>query len=476
VSASSTDSRTQAGPPTPVDEPAWVVLADRAHRTGQGDDLADRRRVLVTVLAGALAVLLLVGVSGTVAARRLAEKEAVNDAATTTALLADAVVQPALRDGLLTGDPAAFTRVDRAVRAHVLGPYGVRVKLWTSDGRIVYSDESRLVGRTYALGDEEREVFSNPVSRAEISDLDRPENVYERGQGRLLEVYRPVWTPSGTPLLFEVYAPYDGVTVRSGQLWRGFAGITLSSLLGLIVLMLPVVWRLLGNLRAAQQQRERLLERAVEASADERRRIAGTLHDGVVQELAGASFSVASSAVRARTVGQPEMAAQLDESVGVVRRSIAGMRSLLVDIYPPSLVVSGLVVALEDLGTGLRSRDVDVRMEADPDAAARLDEEQQRLVYRVAHECLLNCMRHAAATTVRLDLASVGDDVRLTIHDDGQGFDPAATLAAPPEGHFGLRVLADVAREGGADLRVSSAPGRGTRWELRVPSVATPTP
>ena len=454
-----------------MDEPPpWVVLADRSHRSGRGDDLADRRRVLLTVLAGALAVLLLVGISGTVAARRLAEKEAVNDAATTTALLADAVVQPALRDGLVSGDPVAFAGVDRAVHAHVLGPYGVRVKLWTSDGRIVYSDEPRLVGRTYALGDEEREVFSSPVSRAEISDLDRPENVYERGQGRLLEVYRPVWTPDGTPLLFEVYAPYDGVTVRTGQLWRGFAGITISSLLGLIVLMLPVVWRLLGNLRAAQQQRERLLERAVEASADERRRIAGTLHDGVVQELAGASFSVASSAVRARTAGQPELASQLDESVGVVRRCIAGMRSLLVDIYPPSLAVSGLVVALEDLGTGLRSRDVDVRLAADADAAARLDEQQQRLVYRVAHECLLNCMRHAAATVVRIELASAGDDVLLAIDDDGQGFDAEATLAAPAEGHFGLRVLADVARDGCADLRVSSAPGRGTRWELRLPT------
>lgn len=464
-----TDLRVRA-PDVPVDEPPWVVLADRSDRSGRDEGVADRRRVLVTVLAGALAVLLLVGVSGTVAARRLAEKEAVNDAATTTALLADAVVQPALRDGLVSGDPAAFAGVDRAVHAHVLGPYGVRVKLWTSDGRIVYSDEPRLVGRSFALGDEEREVFSNPVSRAEISDLDRPENEYERGQGRLLEVYRPVWTPDGTPLLFEVYAPYDGVTERTGQLWRGFAGITISSLLGLIVLMLPVVWRLLGNLRAAQLQRERLLERAVEASADERRRIAGTLHDGVVQELAGASFSVASSAVRARTAGQRELAAQLDESVGVVRRCIAGMRSLLVDIYPPSLAVSGLVVALEDLGTGLRSRDVDVQLEAEPDAAARLDEQQQRLVYRVAHECLLNCMRHAAARVVRLDLASAGDDVLLAISDDGQGFDPAAVLASPTEGHFGLRVLADVARDGRADLRVSSAPGRGTRWELRLPA------
>lgn len=42
-----------------------------------------------------------------------------------------------------------------------------------------------------------------------------------QGQGKLLEVYRPVWTPDDDPLLFETYAPYDDVTTSAGQLWRG---------------------------------------------------------------------------------------------------------------------------------------------------------------------------------------------------------------------------------------------------------------
>ena len=51
-----------------------------------------------------------------------------------------------------------------------------------------------------------------PTTHAEVSDLTRPENRYETGGGKLLEVYRPVWTPSGQPLLFETYMPYDSVT------------------------------------------------------------------------------------------------------------------------------------------------------------------------------------------------------------------------------------------------------------------------
>ena len=159
----------------------------------------------------AVAVIIAVGVLGAVASRKVAEREAVNDAAQTTGVLADAVVQPVLTPGVVTGDKAAIARLDRAVRDHVLGDSIVRVKVWTVDGRIVYSDESRLIGQTFPLGEDEREVLAQPATRAEVSNLDEPENAYERGQGRLLEVYRPVWTSDGQVLLFETYGPYSQV-------------------------------------------------------------------------------------------------------------------------------------------------------------------------------------------------------------------------------------------------------------------------
>jgi signal transduction histidine kinase len=428
-----------------------------------------RTRVLAPIVLGAAAVLGLVAVSGTVAASRLAEKESVNDAAKSSAVLADLVVQPALTDELAQGDARARAAFDRVIRTKVLQSGSVRVKIWSADGTVLYSDEPRLIGHTFPLGEEERAVFTHPTTRAEVSDLSRPENAFERDEGRLLEVYRPVWTPSGRPLLFETYAPYDGVTSRAGQLWRGFAGITLSSLLLLIVLMLPVVWRLLGRVRDAQRQRERLLERAVEASTDERRRIAGSLHDGVVQELAGASFAVSSAAGRAEKAGQPELAALLTETAGTVRRGITGMRSLMVDIYPPSLETSGLAVALEDLVTSLQSRDIAVLLDLAPDASRDLTPEKERLVYRVAHECLLNCTRHALATQLTVSLVREDGMTVLEIADDGVGFDPVETQRNPPRGHFGVQVLADIARDAGAELHVATAPGQGTRWLLRVP-------
>jgi len=458
----------------PADDRAWMTLADASRITATDSAPMSRKRVLLPLVLGAVLVLLLVGLSGSVAARRLAERESVNDAAKSAGLLADAVVQPALRDSLISGDPKAFATMDRAVHKYVLGHLSRRVKIWTPQGKVIYSDDPRLVGRTWTLGQEERNVFTHPKTHAEVSDLSRPENKFERGQGKLLEVYRPVWTPAGKPLLFETYAPYDGVISRAGQIWRGFAGITLTSLVALIVLMVPVVWRLVTKVRHSQQQREALLERAVEASTDERRRIAGNLHDGVIQDLAGASMTVSSAAARASAVDQDALASQLRDASATVRRGITAMRSLVVDIYPPNLETAGLVAALDDLVVSLGSRDIEVLMDVDPNAGAGLGVVEERLIYRVAHECLLNAMRHSQARSVTLCVRRDADATVLEVSDDGVGFEPTQVRANPAHGHFGLRVLGDLAREAGADLGVASAPGQGTRWHLRVPDPTAP--
>jgi signal transduction histidine kinase len=442
----------------------WLVVSRPRGTAEQGDDRPVR--VLLPVLAAALVVLVLVAVGGSYAARRLAEREAVNDAASTTDLLARAVVQPALTDGILTRDPTSSARLAAALRDYLPASSVIRVKVWASDGTVLWSDEPRLVGAVFPLGEDEREVIADPATRADISDLDEPENRYERGNGKLLEVYRPVRTPNGTSVLFETYARYDAVTARSGQLWRGFAGVTVSSLLFFAVLLTPLLWRLLDRLRRGQRQREALLERAVDASQEERRRIAGTLHDGPVQELAATSYAVSGAAARLAAAGDTATAADLDRAAGTLRSSIGSLRSLLVDLHPPGLESAGLRAALGDLAAGLQPRGIEVDVQVDEDLDLTVEEE--RLVYRVARECLHNVRRHAAATHVAVTLGRTADGVVLEVADDGVGFDPAAVLAKPPQGHLGLRVLADVASDAGAELAVAAAPGVGSVWRLRL--------
>lgn len=91
------------------------------------------------------------------------------------------------------------------------------------------------------------------------------------------------------------------------------------------------------------------MSRALAASDEERRRIAATLHDGVVQQLVAASFMAAGQAQHAVSDGDNARADSLRSVAATVRDSVAGLRSLLVDIYPPSLRDAGLASALDDL-------------------------------------------------------------------------------------------------------------------------------
>jgi signal transduction histidine kinase len=308
------------------------------------------------------------------------------------------------------------------------------------------------------------EVLSEPATVAEVSDLSRPENAYERGRGKLLEVYRPVWTPSGRPLLFETYTRYQTVTARTGDLWRGFGGIVVSSLLLLIVLLTPLLWTLLDRLRRGQRQRERLLQHALDAGEEERRRIAADLHDGVVQELVASSLVIAAASEQADDATR---AASLHSAAAAVRSAVGGLRTLLIDIYPPNLASAGLAAVLEDLADGCRGRGLRVEVQLPPDAAD-LPDDLQRLIYRVAREGLRNTVKHARADRAWIRLTRDAGRIVLEVGDDGVGLDPQAVAAAQAEGHLGLRLLADLAADHGGTLRLDGGPGLGTRWTLEV--------
>jgi two-component system, NarL family, sensor kinase len=83
-------------------------------------------------------------------------------------ILEGRLVQTGLTDGILTGDRAALARLDDVVQGQILGDSVVRVKLWTPDGRILYSDEPRLIGQRFELGEEERELFETGGADAEL--------------------------------------------------------------------------------------------------------------------------------------------------------------------------------------------------------------------------------------------------------------------------------------------------------------------
>lgn len=421
------------------------------------------RPVAQFALAG-LAVLAVFGAGSVLALRALAHGEALRDARQFASLAGQGIVEPAIRPALLRGDADAIDAVDRVVQERVLGERVVRVKLWSRDGQILYSDEPQLIGSRFPLDASKRDVLLAGTTRAELSDLSGPENRYEQDQGDLYEVYLPVRAPDGTPLLFETYQRQSSVAATGRRIWIPLAALLLGSLVLLWLVQVPLAARLGKRLRRTQEEREALLVRAVEASVDERRRIATGLHDGVVQDLAGISYSLSAAA---QADGSPATRETLAAAAAGTRAAMRQLRSLLVEIHPANLRASGLEAAVEDLLAPLRARGVEA--EVTVDCEPRLADEDERLVYRAAAEALRNVQRHANASSVTVTVRADADTVRLEVADDGAGFSPEDRERRREEGHVGLSLLEELASGAGGTLAVRSTPGAGTTFVLGLP-------
>jgi two-component system, NarL family, sensor kinase len=417
------------------------------------------RNPVVQFLAAGLLVLVVVVVGTVQLSRHAADKEAVDDARATTEILASSVAQPALPPGLAQGRPGAVDRFDRTALRRLLVGDVQRIKIWTPEGRIVYSDETRLIGDRFPLGPEELEVLREGSSDAEISDLSEPENRFEPQGRSLLEVYTRVWSPEHTPLLFEAYYSATDVARRRQQVYDSFQPITLGGLLVLVAVTTPLLWVLTRRLERTGRDRTRLLQAAADASESERRRIARDLHDGVVQELAGTSFALSATVRDPAT--DPATARRLEPMAGALRSNLRSLRSLLVEIYPPDLRADGLEAALGDLVAPAAAHGVHPVVEVYDVTDA--PEEAVRLVWRVAQEAVRNTLRHAHATTLTIQVGRSGERLTLDVTDDGIGFEGGASGSG-----LGLRGLRDLVAEVGGRLDVRSAPGGGTTVHLEV--------
>jgi len=456
-------------PIAPAD--AWTSLVEGAAAAASRRHLPTVGRVVGRFVAANLIGVVLLLAGSVWASRQAAQDEALRDARHTTDLMATLLVEPNVGDTLLAGDAQAIDRLDGVLWDRIATAEVMRVKIWAPDGRIVYSDEPRLIGAQYPLSDDDQEALEDGVTRAELSDLSRPENRYERSEGPVLEVYRLIHTPAGKPLLFETYSSYRDATSRETDIWSRFAPISAGALLILLILQIPLARRMVSQLRATQRERELLQARALDTSTDERRRIAGSLHDGIVQDVSASALLVAGAADRLRSGSAEHPAGEVADVLGqastALRESVGSLRSLLVEIYPPNLERAGLAAALADLAARLRPRGVDVRINAP--GSLDLPSETAALFFRVAQEALLNVAKHAEASVVEVTVTETEDCSRMEITDDGVGFDLSSVRRRPRQGHLGLSVLTDLAASGAADLAVRTAPGRGTSLRLEVP-------
>jgi two-component system NarL family sensor kinase len=419
-------------------------------------------------LSGLLAMVV-IAAGAFVIVRRSATSDAITQAKTLTRLAGRGIAEPLITPAVLRGDPAALTRLERLVWQRILNRTPiVRVKIWDASGRIVFSDARQLIGKRFSLGADELQTLRGGGTQADDSDLSRPENATERGFKRLVEVYVGIRATDGTRLLYEDYERASTISASSKRRWMSLLPALLGALIILYLVQVPLAYSLARRLRARQREREELLRRAIDASDLERRRIAADLHDSTVQRLAGVSLSLAASA-NALPVDEDggEARDALRRAAAETRETIRELRTLLVDIYPPTLQRSGLRAAMDDLVAPLRAAGIAVSVSSPDDLELAGDTEA--LLYRVAQEALRNARTHGAATTVDVTVEVARASTVLCIVDNGCGFCTEETDESRAHDHFGLRLMRDLADHAGGALTVLSSPGHGTLVRLEVP-------
>jgi signal transduction histidine kinase len=260
-------------------------------------------------------------------------------------------------------------------------------------------------------------------------------------------------------------------------MWLSTLPVLFLGLLLLYVIQAPLAYRMARRLKRSQDEREALLLASLAASDRERARIAADLHDGVVQGLAGASFSLSAGAERLRPKDS-EGAWVMASAAIDLRRWVRELRSLVVTITPPALHAQGLASSLTDLASTLEGRGI--RVTVNVDGIDGIDETSETLLYRAAQEAVRNIAKHADATEVSIEVSRRGDngsghaELMLAVQDDGRGLDRTAG-AARRRGSVGLELLTGLVTSHGGVLQLNSAPGKGTRLVVRLPVSTTAT-
>jgi signal transduction histidine kinase len=200
------------------------------------------------------------------------------------------------------------------------------------------------------------------------------------------------------------------------------------------------------------------------AVLEDRERIAKELHDGVIQSLfaVGMSLQAAESAL-----GDPEAVRErLLAAVEGIDRSIRELRNYIFGLGPGGPADRHLDGALRDLVYEFRrGSDIAMRVEVDPQAASLLTPHAAD-VLQIVREAMANSVRHARAETLAIEMHRDDDGIVVEVEDDGSGFEPEGVGGAGR----GLVNLRERAEAIGGTLEISSAPGRGTRVRLRIPT------
>jgi two-component system, NarL family, sensor kinase len=212
------------------------------------------------------------------------------------------------------------------------------------------------------------------------------------------------------------------------------------------------------------KQQDLATKAIISAEENERKRIAGELHDGVGQMMSAAKMNL--SAIENEIVFKDEaQKINFDKVIGMIDESCNEVRSVSHQMMPNALLKSGLATAVKEFIDKIDSRIIKINLYAEG-LNERLDTDVETVLYRVIQECVNNVIKHSGANNLDISLIKDADGISATVEDNGRGFDAADKQKF--EG-IGLKNISSRVMFLKGTVEFDSSPGKGTLVAIHVP-------
>jgi signal transduction histidine kinase len=262
-----------------------------------------------------------------------------------------------------------------------------------------------------------------------------------------------VWNETGATVVFTIAAAYY-------QTWW-FLVLSTGMVLGLVWATHRVRLRIVER---HQREISALNQRLMKAQEQERIRLAGELHDGVMQEMLAVTMLLGTA--KRRVPADADAAATIDKAQQKLIKAGTDLRQLSHGLHPPLLQEAGLPAALNAYCEQFSAAcGISVACEAE-ESVGDLSRGSALALFRIVQEALGNAAKHAGAKSILVRLNRADTLVTLTVADDGVGFDRSRLGGG---GGLGLVMMRERASQLDGTFEFESAPGTGTTIRVAIP-------
>jgi nitrate/nitrite-specific signal transduction histidine kinase len=347
----------------------------------------------------------------------------------------------------------------------------------TKAARQVLAADIGVVG---LLDEERREVSVKAMTgtRTEVlRDLrvpvrgEVPGSLLASGQPLIVEEFaRDLPTPHARDLIAaEGVVSFLGVPLKRGERLLGLVGVMTRQRRRFSQGDAQLLTRLANQVVVAIEN-ARLYQQVRHLTAlEERDRLAREIHDHLAQSL---GYLNVKASITDELLSDGQMAqaqASLLELKDVAQETYTDVREAIFSLRTTVLPGSGLLPTLREYLAEYRTHyGVDARLVVDDESLTQVPAHIGIQIIRIAKEALTNVRKHAGANRAWVRFEGDGDWTRITVEDDGRGFDPAQ-VAGEGRQYFGLQIMRERAESVGGSLELDSRPGHGTRVVIRVP-------